>query len=306
MHHEIDRFIEYMQAMRNASEHTVRAYASDIAQFVEFMETEKLGTSPQDVDSKVLRRYLARLQRQGAGKASLARKLASLRAFFKYLVRKGLIEVNPTIGLSNPKLDKRLPKFLRSKQVEALMASPDISQPLGMRDAAILEMLYATGARVSELAGMNLRDLDMKTGEVRILGKGSKERIALFGRAAQEALATYLDRGRGRLLKRPLGERDDPVFLNKDGTRLSSRSIRRLLDKYFGMVSDEMKISPHVLRHTFATHLLENGADLRSIQELLGHSSISTTQIYAHVTRERLKQVYENAHPRALLPEDEE
>jgi len=301
MHQEIERFINYMQVVRNASPHTLKGYASDIAQFAGFLEGEGLSTAPGEVDSQTLRRYLARLHRRGISKASTARKLASLRAFFKYLLRKGIIERDPTAGLPSPKLDKRLPKFLRDEQIEALMQKPDTSKPIGMRDAAILEMLYATGVRVSELAGMDLRDLDLRAGEAKVLGKGSKERIVLFGRAAQEALALYLNFGRGRLLsRRHDGEREDALFLNKDGHRLAVRNIERLLDKYFGMVSDEMKISPHVMRHTFATHMLEHGADLRSIQELLGHASVSTTQIYTHVSRERLKQVYESAHPRAL------
>jgi len=301
MHAEVDRFIDYMRAARNPSEHTVRAYATDIAQFVGFLEDEELSTCPGDVDSRTLRRYLARLQKLGMSKASTARKLASLRAFFKYLLRKGLVESDPTTGLLSPKLDKRLPKFLRDEQVEALMQRPDISEPIGMRDAAILEVLYATGARVSELVGIDLHDLDLSAGEVKVLGKGSKERIVLLGRAACEALVTYLSFGRGKLLsKRRDGESEDALFLNKDGCRLTTRSVGRLLDKHFGAVSDEMKISPHVIRHTFATHMLEHGADLRAIQELLGHASISTTQIYAHVSRERLKQVYDSAHPRAL------
>lgn len=300
MHAEVDRFIEYIRAARNASENTVRGYASDIAQFIDFLEGEKISTDPRDLDSRVLRRYLARMQRLGMSRSSIARKLSSLRAFFKYLVRKGLMDTDPTIGLPTPKREKRLPKFLRDEQIEALMARPDTKDPIGMRDAAILEFLYASGVRVSELVGLDLGNLDLQTGEARVLGKGSKERVVLIGRAAQEALANYLAFGRGKLLAaRKDGEKEDAVFLSRSGRRIGVRSVRRLLDKYFGDVSDEMKISPHVLRHTFATHLLERGADLRSIQELLGHSSISTTQIYAHVSRERLKQVYDQAHPRA-------
>ncbi len=301
MHAEIDRFIDYLTAVRNVSPNTVKGYATDIAQFIGFLEDEGLGTSPGDVNSRIVRRYLARLQRQGNSKTTIVRKMSSLRAFFKYLVRKKLIGVDPTLGLSGPKLDKRLPKFLRPEQIEALMLRPDATEPAGARDAAILEVIYATGCRVSEVSGMNLADLDLRSGEVKVLGKGSKERITLIGRAAQEALSGYLHNARPKLLaKRKDGENEQAVFLNKDGGRLTVRSIHRLLDKHFGAVSDELKISPHVLRHTFATHMLENGADLRSIQELLGHSSISTTQIYTHVTQERLKQVYEQAHPRAL------
>lgn len=299
MHQEIDRFTDYIRAVKNSSEHTILAYASDISQFVAFLEEQELSTDPRDIDSRIVRMYLARLQRNKLVKTSMARKLASLRAFFKYLARKGSIDMDPTTGISSPRLEKRLPKFLRPAQIDALMIRPDISKPLGMRDAAILEVLYATGVRVSELFGMNLRDLDLKSGEVKVLGKGSKERIVLLGRASQESLALYLNSGRVRLLPRG-GKQEDAVFLNKDGGRLTTRSVRRLLDKYFAEVSDEMKISPHVIRHTFATHLLENGADLRSIQELLGHSSVSTTQIYTHVSRERLKEVYDSAHPRAI------
>lgn len=297
MNQEVDRFIDYMRTIRNSSPHTVSGYASDIAQFLGFLEEQELSTSPREVDSKIIRRYLARLQMNGIGKTSSARKLASLRAFFKYLLRKGLIDMNPAAGTPSPKLDKRLPKFLRPEQVEALMLRPDLSKPLGMRDSAILETLYASGIRVSELEGMDLCDLDLRSGELKVLGKGSKERIVLLGRAAVEALGTYISAGRPQLLRK---EAEKAVFLNSQGGRLTSRSVRRLIDQHFSEVSAELHISPHVMRHTFATHMLENGADLRSIQELLGHSSVSTTQIYAHVTTERLKQVYDSAHPRAI------
>lgn len=300
MHQELDRYIEYIRAARNASEHTVRGYASDIAQFVSFLESEELSTNPADVDMRVLRRYLARLQKQSASKSTIARKLSSLRGFFRHMLRKGLIDLDPTVSISTYKQDKRLPKFLRPPQVDALLQQPDVSEPLGMRDAAIMETLYASGVRVSELTGMDLEDLDMKSGEIKVLGKGSKERIVLIGRAAEEALARYISVGRSQLLSAKHGISEQSLFLNKDGGRLGVRSVRRILDHHFAAVSDEMKISPHVLRHTFATHMLENGADLRSIQELLGHASVSTTQIYTHVTQERLKQVYDSAHPRAL------
>jgi len=301
MHLEVDHFIEYIRAM-NMSAHTIQAYTSDILQFSSFLENEGLPAEPRAIDSKIVRRFLARLQKQGLSKSSIARKVASLRAFFKYLLRVGAIEADPSMGLSAPKLEKHLPNFLRPAQVDALMLKPDPSTPLGMRDAAILEILYASGVRVSELSGMNTQDLDLKAGEIKVLGKGSKERIVLLGRPAIEALSTYLNCARGKLLAQP-NIQLEAVFLNKNGGRLTTRSIHRLLDKYFAEVSEETKISPHVLRHTFATHMLENGADLRSIQELLGHASVSTTQIYAHVSRERLRQVYQSAHPRALEEE---
>jgi len=301
MNQELERFIDYMRTVKNSSEHTISGYASDISQFIGFLESEDIGTDPRKVDARVLRRYMARLQRQDIAKTSSSRKLSSLRAFFKYLLRKGLVEANPAVLFPSPKLDKKLPKFLRDEQIEALMRQPDTSEPSGLRDLAIMELLYATGIRVSELTGSDLGDLDLSAGEMKVLGKGNKERIVLIGRAAQEALAAYLDSGRDKLLAHNEDAlKEHAIFLNRFGGRLSSRSVTRLIDKYFAHVSGEMKISPHVLRHTFATHMMEHGADLRSIQELLGHSSISTTQIYTHVSRERLKQVYEAAHPRAI------
>lgn len=302
MQEEIDRFLSYIQAVRNASLHTVRAYASDLEQFAAFVKLEEPDINLAQIDSRILRRYLARLQKQGAQKSSIARKMASLRAFFKYLVKKGLLNLDPMLGITSPRQDKKLPKFLRGEQIDALLTAPDAADPLGLRDAAILEVLYATGTRVSELVGMNLNHIDMLSAEIRVLGKGSKERIVLLGRAAKEALAIYLSDGRPKLISQKTPQ-EDAIFLNKNGGRLTDRSIRRLLNKYFATVSEEINISPHVLRHSFATHMLERGADLRSIQELLGHSSISTTQIYTHVSRERLKEVYENAHPRALREE---
>ena len=302
MQEEIDRFLSYIQAVRNASLHTVRAYASDLEQFAAFVKLEEPDINLAQIDSRILRRYLARLQKQGAQKSSIARKMASLRAFFKYLVKKGLLNLDPMLGITSPRQDKKLPKFLRGEQIDALLTAPDAADPLGLRDAAILEVLYATGTRVSELAGMNLNHIDMLSAEIKVLGKGSKERIVLLGRAAKEALAIYLSDGRPKLISQKTPQ-EDAIFLNKNGGRLTDRSIRRLLNKYFATVSEEINISPHVLRHSFATHMLERGADLRSIQELLGHSSISTTQIYTHVSRERLKEVYENAHPRALREE---
>ncbi|MDI6827681.1 MAG: tyrosine recombinase XerC [Armatimonadota bacterium] len=300
MHQEVERFINHLQAVRNASPNTVRGYSTDIKQFLAFLSDEGLGTDPSDVDSKVIRRYMARLHRLGVGKTSSARKLSALRTFFKYLVRKGLIDSNPTTGLSAQKLDKKLPKFLREEQIEALMQKPNLSDPIGLRDRAILEVLYATGARVSEIVGINIQHLDLNRGEIRVFGKGSKERITFIGRAAQEAIGAYINFGRGKLLaKRKDGASENALFLNRFGSRLTTRSVHRLIDKYFTDVSEEIKVSPHVLRHTFATHMLEHGADLRSIQELLGHSSISTTQIYTHVTSERLKEIYDQAHPRA-------
>jgi integrase/recombinase XerC len=299
MQQELCSYIEYIKAVKNVSEHTARGYSSDIEKFIAFLNKEELSTVPADIDVKILRRFLASMQKDKAGKASIARRLSSLRGFFRYMLKKGLFDLDPTISLSTYKQDKKLPKFLRPPQIDQLLQQPDPNTAAGMRDAAMMETLYASGIRVSELVGINLNDLDIKAGEIRIMGKGSKERIVLIGGAAQETLARYLSYGRIKLQPKMMGNLEQAVFLNTLGKRLSARSVRRIIDQYFMAVTDEMKISPHVLRHTFATHMLENGADLRSIQELLGHSSISTTQIYAHVTQERLKQVYDSAHPRA-------
>jgi integrase/recombinase XerC len=213
-------------------------------------------------------------------------------------VKKGIVETDPTIGVPTPKKEKKLPKFLREEQVEMLMNCPDCDKPEGLRDRAIMELLYATGLRVSELVGLKVSDLDGGEMEFRVVGKGSKERVVLLGRAAREALNDYIDGGRRELASRAKTG-SSALFLNYRGGPLTDRSVRRVIDRYIEEVSESLKISPHTLRHTFATHLLSHGADLRSVQELLGHSSVATTQIYTHVTRERLKQVYDAAHPRA-------
>lgn len=293
MEREIDRFIDYMKIVKRASPHTVRNYSSDVVQFVEF--ARKAGE--EKFDYPLIRRFLAHLQRGGCARTSVARKVAALRSFFRFLVRKGIIPSDPMVGVVAPKREKKLPKFLGEDQIEALLQAPDQSSPIGLRDRALLEMLYATGLRVSELVAVNVRDID-GSDEVRTVGKGSKERIVLVGRAAREAIAEYTASGRPALAAKAR-EATDALFLNYRGSRLTTRSIGRIVDRYVVAVSDSLKMSPHALRHTFATHLLSNGADLRAVQELLGHASAATTQIYTHVTRDRLKEVYDRAHPRA-------
>lgn len=293
MERDLDRFIDHLKIVKRASPHTVRSYASDVMQFLEFAREAESET----FDYLLIRRFLAHLQRNGTAKTSSARKIAALRAFFKFLLRKGIIEIDPTVGVVAPKRDKKLPKFLGGEQIEALLSAPDNSTAAGKRDRAILETLYATGFRVSELVAMNLSDID-GSDEVRTVGKGSKERIVLIGRAAREAIADYLISARPELACNAKTHAA-ALFLNYRGTRLTTRSIARIVDQYVEKVSDALKISPHTLRHTFATHLLAGGADLRSVQELLGHSSAATTQIYTHITKDRLKQVYDQAHPRA-------
>lgn len=283
--------------IKNYSEHTLVNYRIDLEQFVEFMRRRAVQTWPQ-VGMTEIRAYLAYLTKLGLARASVLRKIASLRSFFKYLALQGVVENNPLVNFRAPKREKKLPQFLYVREINELLSVEDNSAK-GLRDRAILEVLYATGMRVSELTGLNMEDLDLERGYIRVYGKGAKERITFLGRKGSQALKNYLVRGRPSYLKQGTGPVERAVFLNKNGTRLSARSIRRLLDDYVEKAALEKKISPHTLRHSFATHLLEGGADLRTVQELLGHVSISTTQIYTHLDRDKIKKDYEHAHPRA-------
>lgn len=289
----LDQFLRYQRVEKNASNHTVTNYQRDILQFLLFSCDDV--TAVDDVNRSMLRRYLAYLQQGGYARSSIARKLSSLRSFFRYLVREGVCSENPLQNLSTPKQEKFLPGFLYPDDCISLLQAPQDSI-LGKRDRAILELLYATGIRVSELVGLGMHDVDWRQGYVRVFGKGAKERIVPVGKPACLALEDYLNSSRQQLAKEG---NERAFFLNKLGGRLSDRSVRRLIDKYVSQVAIDQHVSPHTLRHTFATHLLDNGADLRSVQELLGHASVSSTQIYTHVTKERLKKVYLQAHPRA-------
>jgi len=294
----IDEFLEYRRVARNSAPHTLRAYAADLAQFAAFLDERGIAT-PDRVDLSVLRAFLASLQPQQYARTTLARKQAALRAFFRWARRSGRIATDPTRGLLTPRPERRLPRFLRPEEVEALLSAPDAS-PAGLRDRALLELLYASGLRAGEVVRLEVGDLDLTAEEVRVRhGKGRKERVALLGRAAVEALIDYLHRGRPALAARARRGESRALLLNKYGERLSDRGVRRTFDKYVNVVGARLKITPHVLRHTFATHLLENGADLRAVQELLGHAHLATTQVYTHVTTQRLKTVYDATHPRA-------
>ncbi len=296
----LDNFIIYLKVEKNASPRTMDSYQTDIWQFIDFLAEEfKMPgeqVSPQQVDHLVIRKHLALLQRSGLKRTTIARKMASLRAFFRYLSREAIITANPLTHVSTPKVEKRLPEVLSQDGAWALVQAPDTAAPAGLRDRAILEVLYSCGLRVSELVGLDTGDIDLSLGYVRVMGKGSKERVVPIGSYAITALERYLANGRPFLGK---GDPGKPLFLNKDGGRLTARSIRNIVDKYVEQVSIQFKMSPHTLRHSFATHLLDGGADLRSVQELLGHVKMSTTQIYTHVSKERLLQVYEKTHPRA-------
>jgi integrase/recombinase XerC len=290
MQRHIDKFINYLKIEKNVSNHTVINYTIDLKAFSEFLGEADIDS----VDHLALRRFLAQLRGKNYSKRTIARKLASLRSFFKFLYREGHIKSNPITAISSPKLDKKLPKFLDAGKVTKLILCPDVKTESGLRDRAILETLYSCGIRVSELVGLDMDDIDFISGVIKVLGKGRKERMVPIGDTALGAIRKYDE---GKQKSRTNGK--SAVFLNSRGGRLTDRSVRRVIDKYIKACSIGEKISPHSLRHSFATHLLDKGADLRSVQELLGHMNLSTTQIYTHVTMERLKNVYDKAHPRA-------
>jgi len=286
-------FLRHLERECNASRHTIRAYGDDLNQFSDYLEGI-LGRAPrpEDVDRVLIRGFLAELHSRGLKKTSSARKLAGLRTFFRFLCREGLLERNPARALQSPRLEKRIPAPLDEEQVEALLDVPGDDVP-SVRARALLELLYATGIRCAELVGLDVGEVDLEARMVRVLGKGSKERIVPFGTRARTALRAWL---RARSGLRP---KTDAVFINLRGGRLSDRSVRALLGRRVRQVSLTRQCSPHTLRHSFATHLLARGADLRAIQELLGHASLSTTQRYTHVDTRQLLEVYKKTHPRA-------
>ena len=293
----IDRFLGYLEAERGCSPQTLRAYAGDLMRFALFAAPDADEFDPTTVSLMQLRHYLAHMRESGAARTTIARKVASLRSFYKFLIREGVVSDNPATSLSVPRLEKRLPVFLDEDQVTRLLDAADTAEPAGRRDRAILEMLYSTGMRIGELAAVSLEDLDL-IGEVVVAkGKGKKERLVPLGAAAVQALRDYLE-VRGAIAQRRRTNRR-ALFVNKAGGRLSDRGVRRIFHKYARRVGLPDTVSPHTLRHSFATHMLNRGADLRSVQELLGHASIASTQIYAHVTTEQLKKVYNKHHPRA-------
>ena len=289
------RYVDHLRAERNLSPYTVRNYQADVGEFLGFMKQTGIE-SVRAIDRVTLRRYLAWLEKQGRARTSIARKMAEVRSFFRFLVREGVIERNPLTNLSSPKVEKRLPSFLTGKEARNLLDGPAGPSPLAQRDQALLELLYAAGLRVSEVVGLNLGDLSLDSREARVRGKGSKERIVLMGLPAAHALESYIKGGRHRLI----GQRaTSAVFLNNQGGRLSQRSVQSIVKKYALASGIAKRVTPHTMRHTFATHLLDGGADLRSVQELLGHEKLSTTQIYTHVTQKQSRQVYLDCHPRS-------
>ncbi len=324
----IRKFLDYLKFEKRFSEHTAKCYGADLSQFGEFLiGTSDAGHQPADepislaqhqagpatavatqatlkVDQLLLstqtdtvRTYLAFLNEKQYSKATIARKLATLRSFYKFLVKRSQVSSNPVVAVRTPKQEKKLPRFLEYEEVKKLLDTPPVSSWLGARDRAILETLYSTGIRVSELVALNMDDIDFLGEVVHIRGKGKKERIAPIGSSALQVIQHYMEY-RNKRAQSNSNFDSKVLFVNKHGRRLSTRSVRRKMDKYLKMAGLDPAISPHTLRHSFATHMLNNGADLRSVQELLGHQSLSTTQIYTHLTTSKLKDVYKNAHPR--------
>ncbi|MDQ3856096.1 MAG: tyrosine recombinase XerC, partial [Chloroflexota bacterium] len=285
-----------LQVERHASPHTVSAYSADLAAYSEFLESR--GESWDRADRSIIRAYLLSLTAAGLSRRSCSRKVSALRSFYRIMHRDGCIEHNPMLGIQSPKAARSLPSFLTREQADAMLSVPSSDDPQELRDRALVELLYASGLRVSELVMLNVGQVDLQLQEARVIGKGAKERVVIIGRAALRSLEDYLDRGRPRLAKRP-DER--ALFLNRSGGRLSDRSARTIVDERRRRAGLPEHISPHTLRHSFATHLLDGGADLRVVQELLGHASLNTTQVYTHVTQAESRRAYDRAHPRAAM-----
>lgn len=319
MYGHIDNFLVYLKIEKNASPRTVENYQKDLFSgldyFASILKKRDHEIHPDEISNRVYRLYLSHLQSRGLARSTIARRVAAWRSFYRYLKRENIITDNPMTRVASPKKEKKLPQFLYEGEAEMLVEAPDLNHPLGLRDRAILETLYAGGLRLNELVCLDLADLDLNSGYIRIMGKRSRERMVPLGSKAVESLHNYLNLGRPRLLMnspickgrkylhsedKPVhGRIDSAIFLNRWGSRITGRGVRKILNKYVDKVSLEKKISPHTLRHTFATHLLNAGADLRSVQELLGHIRLSSTQVYTHLTGERLKSVYRKFHPRA-------
>ncbi|MDD4294601.1 MAG: tyrosine recombinase XerC [Candidatus Omnitrophica bacterium] len=284
-----DKFLQFISLERNYSNNTSLNYDVDLREFDEFLKEQKM-TDIKRIDYFFLRRFLGRLSEKGISKRSVSRKISTLKSFFKFLMREGEVLNNPAASLIYPRLDKVLPKFMTEPQIAMVLELPDTNDIWGIRDKSILEFLYSTGARVSEIADTKINDVDFIAGIVKVKGKGRKERLLPLGNPAIKALKAYMD------LRT---DKNAALFINHRLTKITDRGLRNIIERYIKKAAIKFKLSPHVFRHTFATHLLEHGADLRSVQELLGHSSIATTQVYTHLTIDSLKRIYEKAHPRA-------
>ena len=298
MNEALAEFLRHLALERNASELTVKSYREDLTQAIEFLQGRSIGR-PDAVTSRHLRAFTVWLHERQYAKTTVARRLAAVRSWFRFLCRQGVVSANPADGLRGPRQDKKLPSFLTEDDLGQLLAAPGQTTPLALRDRAILETLYSAGLRVSELTGLDMDDIDLREGVATVRGKGKKERLVFFGGSAMKALNAWLDARKRWMQER--GRSPKAVFLNKNGSRLPARSVGRLLQKYLAVAGLAGDATPHSLRHSFATHLLDRGADIRSVQELLGHRSLTTTQVYTHVTTSRLKDSYAKAHPRARV-----
>ena len=291
----VDRFLERMSAARGASEHTIKAYSRDLADLVGFLEGRGV-TAPEGITPRALRGWLGDLDARDLARATIQRRLSAARTFLKGLVDEGRLDVNPAVGLRQRRSARHLPGVLSEEEIGRLLAAPDVSVPLGTRDRAILELMYSAGTRASETVGLDRAHLDLDRGVARVLGKGRKERLVAIGSFAKDALVEYLSDPRRPA---PTTAAADALFLSQRGTRLTTRSLENIVAKHVLAAGIHRRATPHTLRHSFATHLLDRGADLRSVQELLGHENLVTTQIYTHVSVARLAEIYEKAHPRA-------
>jgi integrase/recombinase XerC len=298
MQRAVERFLRYLVVERNASPLTIKSYREDLAALIDYLaDDEGRSPEPATITPRELRDYVAALNDAGYAKASISRRLASLRSFFRFAQREGLADQNPAKPLRNPRAGRHLPHFLTTDEVRRLLTAPDGATYLGCRDRAILETMYSSGLRVSETVGLNDEDLDLQERVARIRGKGRRERLAPLGSYALSALRRWY--ARRRLAAIDDRGPESPVFVNKFGRRLTTRSVARMLEKYLVQSDLDVRTSPHTLRHSFATHLLNYGADIRSVQELLGHKSLATTQIYTHISTAGLREIYQKAHPRA-------
>lgn len=289
MTNKVIEFLKYLKEEKNYSKYTVINYGKDLKLFMSYLNDLKI-TDINNIDYKVIRQYLSFLYDNNYSKKTISRNISTLRSFFKFHMK----ENNPMILIENPKLDKNLPKIVHSEDLEKLLNTPDLSTPLGIRDFAILETLYSTGVRVSELINIKISDINFYDKNIKILGKGNKERYVLFGSVLNEKLNNYLKNSRSKLIK----NNTDYLFLNKNGNKLTARGVEKIIDNLVKKSGLNYKISPHTLRHTFATDMLTGGADLKTVQELLGHENLATTQIYTHISNEHLREVYLNCHPR--------
>ena len=295
MQEVIENFVHYLGVERNASQYTIRNYTHDLSDFFRYLISKNV-VSLEFVDKQVMRNYMAYLINKGIVKTSISRKISAIRTFYKYLLREDILKVSPVDNIVSPKLDKRLPAFLTIDEVRLLLKTPDLFKPTGQRDRAMLELLYAAGLRISEMVSLNLNSINLEDREITVIGKGLKERRVLIGRPAQVFLTKYLNEGRIVLLNNKVSE---AIFINRFGNRIAVRRVQKIIDTYAKKIGFKRRIYPHLLRHTFATHMLDNNADLRVVQELLGHASLSTTQVYTHVSKAQSRKVYLAAHPLA-------